>query len=356
LLQLKRQTQLKSLNTFNVSASATNFYEFDSVEKLRAVLPELSSLSPKLVLGGGSNLLFVGNYPGLILYPRLFGVELQSESQDHYQVAVGASEIWHDFVISSNERGWYGLENLALIPGTVGAAPVQNIGAYGVEVEQLIDKVECVDLNNGEILSLTREDCQFGYRDSLFKRAGQGRYLVTRVVFNLLKQSELCLSYAPLAAFFADKSQITAKAVIDKVCQLRREKLPDPSQLPNAGSFFKNPEVSIEQYEALKAQHPDLVAFPVDKGMKLAAGWLIDNAGYKGFRDGKVGVHQHQALVLVNFGEDDGEKILQLSRKIQQVVWQKYQVKLEPEVRIEGEGGLQAGEEFVNDSSKGNVV
>jgi len=267
---------------------------------------------------------------------KLFGIEVLKEDNSNVLVSVGASENWHDWVCSSNQSGWFGLENLALIPGTVGASPVQNIGAYGVEVKQRIHQVEYIDLETGNIFLASNAQCDFDYRDSMFKRAGQGRYLVTRVEFNLSKKTDLNLSYNPLADFFAGKDNVTAKDVLERVCEIRREKLPNPKQLANAGSFFKNPIVSESLYKKLKTQYPELAAYPAGENFKLAAGWLIERAGYKGKRVNNVGVHKDQALVLVNYAESDGNKIKLLSEEIQQVIFDKYGVELEAEVRIEG--------------------
>lgn len=334
---VKTQVELKKLTTFKVSATASHFLSLNSVNAAVAAIDQIKAYQDKMVLGGGSNVLFVGDYQGLIIYPQLFGIQLIDETEEQVRVSVAASENWHDWVLHSNKKGWYGLENLALIPGTVGAAPVQNIGAYGVEVRQFIHQVECIDLTSGEVLLLTNAQCEFDYRDSFFKRAGQGKYLVTRVEFNLKKQPDLCLSYRPLAEHFKFQDEVSAKGVIDRVCHIRQQKLPNPNELPNAGSFFKNPVVSKEHYEILKRDHPEIVAYPMEEGFKLAAGWLIEQAGYKGMREGDIGVHCEQALVLVNYGEDDGAKIEQLANKIQQGIWNKFKVELEPEVRIEGQ-------------------
>lgn len=340
MLQINKKVELKSKTTLAVSAFADNFLMLDSINAIQETLPEIQKFQARLVLGGGSNILFVGDYQGLILFPQLFGVELLLETENMARVSVGASENWHQWVLLSNKNGWYGLENLALIPGTVGASPVQNIGAYGVEVKQRIHRVECIDLNTGVIQWLTNQECEFAYRDSFFKRAGQGRYLVTRVEFNLTKQIDLDLSYQPLEEFFLGKKNVTPNAVLNRVCEIRQQRLPDPNQLANAGSFFKNPVVNSALYNKLKNEYPELVAYPNGDDFKLAAAWLIDQAGFKGKRFGTVGVHEFQALVLVNFGEINGEsnghKLKALADKIQKEVFQKYQVMLEPEVRIEG--------------------
>ncbi|MDH5631039.1 MAG: UDP-N-acetylmuramate dehydrogenase [Gammaproteobacteria bacterium] len=333
---IKPQVSLKELTTFKVDSNADGFLQLDSVDDIIECLSQIQQYDQRLVLGGGSNILMVGDYSGLILYPQLFGINLLDESDNDVLVAVAASENWHNWVLHSSQQGWHGLENLALIPGTVGAAPIQNIGAYGVEVEQFIDYVEYIDLDSGVQHLKKQRECEFAYRDSFFKKAGQGRYLVTQVVFRLLKQPQLNLTYQPLASYFEDKPSVNPADLIERVCEIRRSKLPDPELIPNAGSFFKNPVVAESVYEQLKQSHPDLVAYPVDEGFKLAAGWLIEKAGFKGVKEGDVGVHTQQALVLVNYGETDGRKIWQLAEKIQQSVLQQFGVVLEAEVRIEG--------------------
>ncbi len=335
-MKILAKQSLAQLNTFKVEASAEAFYEFSTPQELQENWPLLAKYEKRLVLGGGSNVLFVADFPGLIIFPQLFGITSLEENSDFIRLRVGASENWHQFVLTMTERGYFGLENLALIPGTVGASPVQNIGAYGVEVKSLIERVECFDLNSGKIKSFDNEQCQFAYRDSHFKRAGQGHYVVLSVDFKLSKSPKLTLTYMPLAEVFAEHTDVSPMAVLEKVCEIRRSKLPDPLELPNAGSFFKNPIVSQEKYQSLKKQFSKLVAFESGDKVKLAAGWLIDNAGLRGIKRGKVGTHIHQALVLVNYGEIDGEKIWALAREVQAKVFELYGVELEPEVRVEG--------------------
>ncbi len=332
---------LHKLNTFNVKAFATSFIQIDSLQQLKSNYPEIAACSERFVLGGGSNLLFISDYSGLVIYPQLKGIQVIAEDSRQVTLRVAASEVWHEFVCYCLDKGYFGLENLALIPGTVGAAPVQNIGAYGVEVESFITLVECFDLNRGEMVSLSHDDCQFAYRDSLIKRAGQGHYLVTSVEFVLAKNPELVLTYKPLKEYFANQSSVTPQQVFDRVCQIRAEKLPDPKLLANAGSFFKNPLVTEQHYLRLKKSFPELVAYPVvtdaKSEYKVAAGWLIETAGFKGKVVGKVGVHKHQALVLVNYTDDDGSNILALAQTIMQAVKQMFDIELKAEVRVLGQ-------------------
>jgi len=331
---------LDKLNTFNVKANAAAFIQIDNKDELQSNYAEIASFQQRFVLGGGSNLLFVGDYQGLVIYPQMKGIKIFFEDQNQVGLRVAASEPWHDFVCYCLEQGYFGLENLALIPGTVGASPVQNIGAYGVEVESFIRQVECFDLNKGEFAVLSHQDCQFAYRDSFIKQAGQGHYLVTSVDFVLSKVPKLELSYKPLAEYFEKETLVSPKQVFDRVCQIRGEKLPDPNILPNAGSFFKNPVINQKQYHQLKTDFPDLVAYPVGEqaiqDYKLAAGWLIERAGFKGKTFGKVGVHKNQALVLVNYTDDSGANILLMANQIIDKIKQVFAVDLEPEVRILG--------------------
>jgi len=332
---------LDNLNTFDVTATASNFLRIDHIEQLDSHAEEIAAFPERFILGAGSNLLFVGDYDGLVIYPQLKGIQVVREDQKQVILRVAASENWHELVIYCLKQGFFGLENLALIPGTVGASPVQNIGAYGVEVESFIQRVQCYDLKQQKMYWLSHADCQFAYRDSFIKRAGQGRYLVTNVEFRLSKTSNLVLTYKPLREYFASFEQVTAQQVFDRVCQVRTQKLPDPKLLANAGSFFKNPVIGEKHYQNLINLFPQLVAYPIksepETRYKIAAGWLIEKAGFKGKSFGKVGVHKEQALVLVNYSDDDGNNILLLAEKIIESIWKMFSIKLEPEVRIIGQ-------------------
>jgi len=323
-----------------VKAKAAAFIQINRKEDLLSSYKDVASFNQRLVLGGGSNILFVGNYEGLVIYPQLKGLDILYEDETSVRLGVSASEVWHDFVEYCLENEYFGLENLALIPGSVGASPVQNIGAYGVEVASFIESVECFDFVEGEFINLSNTQCEFGYRESFIKRAGQGRYLVTRVVFNLSKQFNPDLSYKPLADHFANCKNVSARELFDRVCQIRRKKLPNPDELANAGSFFKNPIIEEGHYRRLKRKHVGLVAYPVKneslKTYKLAAGWLIEKAGFKGKVFGKVGVHKKQALVLVNYSDHDGQNIVNLAHLIIRKIRELFGVTLEPEVRILG--------------------
>jgi len=292
------------------------------------------------VLGGGSNLLLLGHIPLTFLQADIQGIDYQDDG-DGVTVTAGAGVNWHELVLDSLEQGYSGLENLSLIPGNVGASPIQNIGAYGVELEQLFISLHAVDLYSGEKRIFTYDDCQFGYRDSIFKNELRGRYMITQVTLKLFKphkNSKLVLTYGPLKELADNSEELTAKDVSNEVIKIRQSKLPDPDKLGNAGSFFKNPVVDQQQFQELQQGFPDIVGYVLNGGqVKLAAGWLIDQAGLKGYRQGNAGVHQQQALVLVNHGNATGTEIIRLAGHVRDTVYKKFAVRLEPEVWIIGE-------------------
>jgi UDP-N-acetylmuramate dehydrogenase len=286
------------------------------------------------VLGGGSNLILTGDFDGLVLHVRIPGRELVAEDDDAWTVRAGAGENWHDFVCWTLERGWPGLENLSLIPGTVGAAPIQNIGAYGLEMAERFQHLEAVELATGETVVFDRAACRFGYRDSVFKREADGRYLITAVTFRLPKRWRPVAHYADVARELEARQMIdpTARQISDAVIAIRSRKLPDPGRIGNAGSFFKNPVVDAATFARLAAQHPELPHYVQPDGtVKLAAGWLIERCGWKGKDLGPVGVYERQALVLVNRGGARGEDVLRLARAIRESVRAAFGVELEPE-------------------------
>ncbi|MBP8824699.1 MAG: UDP-N-acetylmuramate dehydrogenase [Flavobacteriales bacterium] len=329
---------LKPFNTFHVPARAARLARFRNVEELRALLdhPELKQL-PRLVLGGGSNVLFTQDWPGVVLLNEIGGMELLLETEEAVIVRVGAGLVWHNFVSYCVDQGWGGLENLSLIPGRVGAAPMQNIGAYGVEIKSAFHHLQALRLSDGEVVRFDTEACRFGYRESFFKREGKGQYIILSVAFQLNKHPELHTHYGSIQAEL-DKRGITAPTIRDvseAVIAIRRSKLPDPQVLGNAGSFFKNPVVPVALADRIKAAHPALASYPAGDGqVKLAAGWLIEKAGWKGFREDNLGVHKDQALVLVNYGGSSGNAIYGLSSRILESVKEKFGVELEREVNI----------------------
>ncbi|OHX14403.1 UDP-N-acetylmuramate dehydrogenase [Chromobacterium sphagni] len=338
-LQFCADHDLRPLNTFGMAARAAHFCRLDNLADLPDLLTHpLYLQGPVLWLGGGSNLLLTRDYPGLVAKVGLAGIRLLEEDGDDVVVEAAAGENWHDFVLHALEQGWYGLENLSLIPGTVGACPVQNIGAYGVEVKDHLQEVVCARLDHGgEALVLSNADCRFGYRDSVFKHEAAGKLLVTAVRFRLSRRASLRTGYGDIQQQLERQgvSEPTPQDVSRAVIAIRRSKLPDPAALGNAGSFFKNPVVSRARAEALLAAHPKLPHYPTADGqVKLAAGWLIDQCGLKGYRNGDAGVHQKQALVLVNYGQARGEEIHALARQVQDAVAQRFGVRLEPEPLI----------------------
>ena len=291
-----------------------------------------------MFLGGGSNVLLCNDYAGLVIRNAIRGKQIVHEDDDHVLLKVYSGESWHETVMYCVERNWGGIENLSLIPGTVGAAPMQNIGAYGVELEQVFDHLEAFNLHTFELEIFNKSQCAFGYRESVFKRQLKGQYFIYSVTFKLNKKPSIHADYGDIQAILNEKglSAETAgiKDVSDAVIHIRQSKLPDPKVLGNSGSFFKNPQITIEHFEALKLQFPDIKGYPQNDGMKVPAGWLIEQCEWKGKRVGNTGSHAKQALVLVNYGGATGSEIFQLAQDIIQSVADKFSIHLEPEVNI----------------------
>ncbi len=332
---LRHDYPLRELNTFGIDASAKAYAQIRSVADLQAVRadPVLSAM-PRLVLGGGSNLLLTGDFDGLVLHMTGTGITIDGEDAQYRYVTALAGENWHGFVQWTLANGCPGLENLSLIPGTVGASPIQNIGAYGSELAEYVDSLTAFDFATGDTFTLDAAGCQFAYRDSVFKHELKDRAVICSVRFRLPRQWQPNLRYAELASEISAQgiAQPTPQQVSAAVIAIRRRKLPDPAQIGNAGSFFKNPVVSAAKRDALLAQHPALVSYPqADGSYKLAAGWLIDQCGWKGKSLGAAGVHDRQALVLVNRGGATGAEVLALALKIVGDVQQRFDVILEPE-------------------------
>lgn len=333
-LHVLAQVSLKPYNSFGIDVRAQLFAEAHSDADVREALACAATQAlPLLVIGGGSNLLLTQDIPALVLRMATQGIRVVHDDGQQVIVEAEAGEAWHPFVLWTLEQGFGGLENLSLIPGTVGAAPMQNIGAYGVEIKDVFAGLTALDRHTGELRDFSLEECNFAYRDSLFKHE-TGRWLILRVRFALSRVSHLKLEYGPVQQRLAGQgiTDATPSDVSRAICSIRREKLPDPAELGNAGSFFKNPLVSQVLAAELKALYPDLVAYPqADGQMKLAAGWLIDKAGWKGFRDGDAGVHKMQALVLVNYGTATGQDIANLALRIQRDIAERFKVDLEME-------------------------
>lgn len=333
--RINDDVDLGALNTFGLAARARKLVVIEQVGQLAEVRqrPDWADM-PRFVLGGGSNIVLDGDFPGWVLQVAIRGCERVGEDDDFILVRAGGGENWHDFVRWTLEQGWGGLENLSLIPGTVGAAPIQNIGAYGLELAARFDHLEAVSLEDGSQRRFDAADCRFGYRDSVFKREQAGRWLIASVTFRLPRHWQPVTSYADVAAELAARG-ITAPTpldISDAVIAIRRRKLPDPAEIGNAGSFFKNPVVDASTLQALRAQHPALPAYPQPDGSaKLAAGWLIEQAGWKGRDLGPVGSYERQALVLVNRGGAKGEDVRRLAEAIRADVAARFGVELEPE-------------------------
>lgn len=333
-LQVLAQVSLKPFNSFGIDVRAQLFAEAHSDHDVREALAYATAHAlPLLVIGGGSNLLLTQDIQALVLRMATQGIRVLQDDGQHVVIEAEAGEAWHPFVLWTLEHGFCGLENLSLIPGTVGAAPMQNIGAYGVEIKDVFAGLTALDRHTGELRDFSLQECNFAYRDSLFKHE-IGRWLILRVRFALSRVSHLKLDYGPVQQRLAGQgiTEATPSDVSRAICSIRREKLPDPAELGNAGSFFKNPLVSQVLAAELKALYPDLVAYPqADGQMKLAAGWMIDKAGWKGFREGDAGVHKLQALVLVNYGDATGQDIANLALRIQRDIAERFKVDLEME-------------------------
>lgn len=335
---IRSDVSLKTLNTFGISASAKFFSEASNEDQVRAIIQtnEFSS-NNNLILGGGSNLLFTENFNGIVLKNNISGIEVIRETDEAVYVKAGGGVVWHDFVLYCIKKGWNGLENLSLIPGSLGASPMQNIGAYGVEIKDIFEELEAIHLKTGEINYFNNSDCKFNYRESVFKTSLKGEYLISRVTFKLSKKMNFNTSYGIINQQLEamNITDLTAKSISDAVVAIRQSKLPDPKKIGNSGSFFKNPIVSNGQFEKLKLNFPTVVGYPSgDKSTKLAAGWLIDQAGWKGKKFNNYGVHKNQALVLVNYGGATGKEIYNLSEEIMQSIKEKFNVALEREVNI----------------------
>lgn len=326
---------LQSYNTFGIEARARFFKEVADEDSLLATLAHCGKTRKELfVLGGGSNVLFMSDLDRVVLRNAIGGIQVLDEDTMRVRVKVGGGMVWHQFVLYAVSKGWGGIENLSLIPGTVGASPIQNIGAYGVELKDVFDGLEAIHVISGEKRTFNAAECEFGYRDSVFKRAYRGQWIITAVVFKLWKQGEVNTSYGDIKRVLAELG-VSKPGIADvsrAVIQIRQQKLPDPAMIGNAGSFFKNPEVAIDFFAALKERFPNLPGYLLENSVKVPAGWLIEQAGWKGHRSGNVGVHERQALVLVNFGGARGVEVQQLATQIQESVNAKFGIFLTPEV------------------------
>ena len=326
---------LRDLNSFHVEERADRIIEFDSKQDLDQIFAEGAMPENWYVLGGGNNILFTQRFAGTLLKPVGKEIKIKAQIDDSVIVEAEAGVEWDDLVAWSVERDLWGMENLSLIPGTVGAAPVQNIGAYGAEAKDVIERVHYFDVEDRKHHTLGCAECRFAYRESIFKHELKGRAIITSVEFRLSKSSQPSLGYGDLAKEVELRGGATLKNIREAVCAIRQSKLPDTAVLGNAGSFFKNPIVNKEVSERLKAEYDSMPIYPVSEHKcKLAAGWLIDQAGLKGYRKGNVGVHERQALVLVNFGGATGAEVIALSKEVRERVFAKFGINIDPEVNI----------------------
>lgn len=334
---VKNNFDLKDHNTMGVSANARYFASVASADELRQLLlqPDYKVL-PKLMLGGGSNILFVNDFEGLVIHLGIKGRELIEENEGEVLLKIGAGEDWHQTVMYAVEKGWGGIENLSLIPGSVGAAPIQNIGAYGVELEEVFESLEAIDLETGISKTFDKQACDFGYRDSVFKNELKGKYIITHVTLRLQKDPDVNTTYRALSESLEERgiSDPSIKDISETVIKIRQSKLPDPAEIGNTGSFFKNPVISEEAFKELQEKYPEIPNYPAGEEIKIPAAWLIDQCGWKGKQVGDAGVHEVHALVIVNYGNATGAEIIELARKIRGSVFDKFGVELIPEVNI----------------------
>lgn len=335
MIRFSENHSLKLHNSFAVDAKAKYFFEFTELEDLEVFLNanETWKEEKTIVIGEGSNILFLTDFNGLVIHPNIPGIGIVKEDRQNVWMEVGSGEIWDEFVQYAVDNQLGGVENLSLIPGSVGAAPVQNIGAYGQEVCNVVEKIKGFDLEKNETVEFSADECKFAYRNSIFKSYLKNRFIITSVVFRLEKFPEFILNYGELEEKVKDKGEVNLQNIRSTIVEIRSAKLPNVKELGNAGSFFKNPAVDAELAEKLKTEFENIPVYPSTAGKtKLAAGWLIEKAGWKGFREGDVGVHEKQALVLINYGNATGKAIFDFSEKIKQSVFEKFGVELEREV------------------------
>ena len=336
-MQIQQNISLKPFNTFSIDAMAKYFAQFSSLESLQELLnTEQSIHHPLLILGGGSNILLTKNFDGLVGKNEMIGIDVVKETDTQIFVKAAAGENWHSFVLYCITNGFAGVENLSLIPGNVGASPMQNIGAYGVEIKDVFDELSAYHIQDKSMVSFSANDCCFGYRESVFKTRYKGQFIITDVTFKLNKIPNFNTSYGAIQQELdkMEVKEISIAAISQAVVNIRRSKLPDPKVIGNAGSFFKNPTIDKTQFDTLKQQFPNVVGYPANDKVKVAAGWLIEQCGWKGYRKGDAGCHANQALVLVNFANAKGSDIYELSTEIIESVKTKFAIELEREVNI----------------------
>ena len=336
-MQIENDFSLKNYNTFCIDRYAKYFAAFTSVDDLNILLSTDNPQLTTLILGGGSNILFTKNYEGLVLKNNIEGIHTIHEDEDHIYVKAGAGENWHKFVMHCIKNNFAGVENLSLIPGNIGASPMQNIGAYGAEIKDVFHSLEAFHLKEKRIINFSTNDCGFGYRESVFKKKYKDQFVILNVTYRLNKKPQYNISYGAIKEELKKLNirELNIKAISQAVINIRKSKLPDPKVIGNAGSFFKNPEITKDEFVVLEAQFENLQTYPLDNGnVKLSAAWLIEQCGWKGFRRGDAGCYEKQPLVLVNYDNASGKEIYDLSEEIKQSVKEKFDVELEREVNI----------------------
>lgn len=334
---IRQDVSLQPYNTFGINANALYFATIESLSDfLQLRDSKLFNANELLILGGGSNILFTKDPKGLVIRNHLTGIEVIEENAGFIFVRVAAGEVWHRFVLWCVDRGYGGVENLSLIPGLVGASPMQNIGAYGAEIKDICTSVNAIEIESGNAFSFSNEDCEFGYRESVFKHSLKNKMLITSVVYKLTKKPTFNVKYGDIQATLEEMQirELSLKSISDAVIKIRSSKLPNPAELGNAGSFFKNPTVENTLVEKLLLTYPVMPNYPQQNGTKIPAGWLIEQCGWKGKRVGNTGSHAKQALVLVNYGDATGSEIFALALEIQRSVFEKFGIKIEPEVNV----------------------
>ena len=336
-MNILENISLKPFNTFGIDNSARFFTVVKTIVELKEALnwTKIQNIRP-LILGGGSNILLTQNQDALVIKIEIDGIKVVGENDEYYLVEAGAGVNWHQFVLYAIENGWAGIENLSLIPGTVGASPMQNIGAYGVEIKDVFSSLKALNKKTMEVEVFNTAQCEFGYRESVFKHELKGKYVICSVIFRLRKKPEFHTEYGAIQETLeaAGIEELSIKVISDAVIQIRQSKLPDPKEIGNSGSFFKNPTIPLEHFQALNNQYPNIPGYPNEEGVKIPAAWLIQQCGWKGKRFGEIGVHSKQPLVLVNYGEGNGNEIKNLSEKIQTSVLEKFDISIHPEVNF----------------------
>lgn len=336
-MNIQENISLKPFNTFGIDKKARFFIQATSEKDILQALEKSKDLNlPLFILGGGSNILLTKDLNAIVLKIEINGIQLVNETDEEVFVEVGAGENWHEFVLYCIKNDWAGVENLSLIPGTVGASPMQNIGAYGIEIKEVFSSLQAINRITGKQETFHWEDCRFGYRESVFKNELKDQYIITKVEFKLKKKPTFHTEYGAIAQTLEEMNitDLSIKSISDAVIKIRQSKLPDPKVIGNAGSFFKNPTVSFDIFQKIKSNHPSVPGFPNDEGVKIPAAWLIEHSGWKGKTFGNVGVHKLQPLVLVNYGGGDGKEIAELSKQIQASIEEKFGILLHAEVNF----------------------